>query len=135
MKKAQLNSIKAPSESTSPFDENVSDNEQEERNSDGNSQSASLPPILQDLSANMKALAENDMSKVSAITRVNAIRSKLYLKEEFYSIHGKICKLDILILGLIEKDQLEVIAGEISSALAHLGNFESMISTEMMVSF
>jgi hypothetical protein len=36
---------------------------------------------------------------------------------------------------ILEKGQLEVIAGEISNALAHLGNFESMISTEMNVRF
>ena len=95
-KKAQLITIQASSSLPNDMS-HTSEIEEDEENAKESDQSFSLPPILKDLSENMKALHENDASKVSAITRVNAIRSKLYQKEDFYSIHGKLIPLSSII--------------------------------------
>ncbi len=48
----------------------------------------SIAPKLKVISSSLSSLSALDASKLGAITRVNAIRSKLYEKQSFSEIHG-----------------------------------------------
>lgn len=77
--------IAASSAATPSVPLDIEESEDEEKSG----QSYTVPPMLKGLGESMKAIAESEVSKVPAITKVNSIPSKLFLKEAFYNVHGK----------------------------------------------
>ena len=88
--------IAASSAAAPSLPSDIEESEDEEKSG----QSYTVPPMLKGLGENMRALAENEVSKVPAITKVNSIPSKLFLKEAFYNVHGKTFIHVVLILAV-----------------------------------
>ncbi|KAJ3304060.1 Regulation of nuclear pre-mRNA domain-containing protein 1A [Kappamyces sp. JEL0829] len=79
--------------------------------------SPALPPNLKGIANSLNSLTALEASKLGAVTRVNAIRSSLYLTNSFDSVN--------------DKSDLEKGAGEITDALTCIHSFEQIIASEI----
>ncbi|KAJ3369677.1 hypothetical protein HDU91_007008 [Kappamyces sp. JEL0680] len=99
--------------------------------------SPALPPNLKGIANSLNSLTALEASKLGAVTRVNAIRSSLYLTNSFDSVNGMLVtpadasRYSASARSSPDKSDLEKGAGEITDALTCIHSFEQIIASEI----